>query len=173
MKTMEKTGLDHLMQPASVAIVGASSDPNRISGRAVRFLLEGNFGGDIYPVNPKRDEIQGLTAYRSLESLPKVPDVALLFVPAAATEGAVRDCIAKNVRAAIICSAGYAESGDDGQVLQDRIVQIAREGGLRLLGPNCLGIFNSVTGFFGTFTQSLDRDKPSPGPIGIVSQSGA
>lgn len=173
MSTTTRTGLDHLMQPASVAIVGASSDPNRISGRAVRYLLEGNFGGDIYPVNPKRDEIQGLKAYPSLYSLPKVPDVALLFVPAAATEGAVRDCIAKGVRAAIICSAGYAESGDEGQVLQDRIVKIAREGGLRLLGPNCLGIFNSATGFFGTFTQSLDRDKPSPGPVGIVSQSGA
>ncbi len=171
--TAPQNGLDYLMQPDSVAIVGASSDPNRISGRAVRYLLEGNYTGQIYPVNPKRDEIQGLKAYPTLADLPEVPDVALLFVPAAGTEQAVQDCVARGVRAAIVCSAGYAESGIEGQALQDRIVEIAKAGGLRLLGPNCLGIFNSATGFFGTFTQSLDRDKPGPGPVGIVSQSGA
>jgi len=168
-----QTGLDHLMSPDSVAIIGASSDPNRISGRAVRYLLEGDYTGRIYPVNPKRDEIQGLKAYPVLAELPEVPDVALLFVPAAGTEQAVRDCVAAGVKAAIVCSAGYAESGDEGRALQDRIVEVARAGGLRLLGPNCLGIFNSSVGFFGTFTQSLDRDKPAPGPVGIVSQSGA
>lgn len=168
-----QTGLDHLLRPGSVAILGASSDPNRISGRPLRYLIEGGFKGAIYPVNPKRAEVQGLKSYPTLADLPDVPDVALLFVPAAATEQAVRDCVAKGVKAAIICSAGYAESGDEGLAMQDRITAIAQAGGLRLLGPNCLGVFNSGIGFFGTFTQSLDRDKPEPGPIGIISQSGA
>jgi len=168
-----QTGLDHLLCPGSVAILGASGDPNRISGRPLRYLIEGGFKGAIYPVNPKRDEVQGVKSYATLADLPETPDVALLFVPAAATEQAVRDCVAKGVKAAIICSAGYAESGDEGLAMQDRIIAIARAGRLRLLGPNCLGVFNSGIGFFGTFTQSLDRDKPEPGPIGIVSQSGA
>lgn len=173
MTNQPQTGLDHLLRPKSVAILGASSDPNRISGRPLRYLIEGAFKGAIYPVNPKRAEVQGLKSYATLDDVPEVPDVTLVFLPASATEQAVRECVAKGVKAAIICSAGFAESGEDGLALQDRITAIARDGGLRLLGPNCLGVFNSGIGFFGTFTQSLDRDKPEPGPIGIISQSGA
>ena len=99
--------------------------------------------------------------------------MALLAVPAGLTEQAVRDCVAKGVKAAVIFSAGYAESGAEGQDIQARITEIARDGGLRLLGPNCLGVFNPQIGFFGTFTQSLDRELPPAGPLGIVSQSGA
>lgn len=167
------TGLDHLFRPRSIAILGASNDPNRISGRPLRYLLEGGFKGGIYPVNPNRETVQGVKAYASLADVPEVPDVALLAVPAALTEQAVAECIEKGVRAALIFSAGYAESGEDGLAVQDRIAAIARAGGLRLLGPNCLGMFNSQIGYFGTFTQSLDREIPSPGPVGIVSQSGA
>jgi acyl-CoA synthetase (NDP forming) len=105
--------------------------------------------------------------------VPETPDVALLAVPAGLTEQAVRECVARGVRAAVIFSAGYAESGGEGLAIQKRITDIARSGGLRLLGPNCLGVFNPQTGFFGTFTQSLDREMPHAGPLGIVSQSGA
>ncbi|MCY0096831.1 acetate--CoA ligase family protein [Hoeflea ulvae] len=167
------TDLDHLFRPRSIAILGASNDPNRISGRPLRYLLEGGFKGGLYPVNPNRETVQGVKAYASLADVPEVPDVALLAVPAALTEQAVVECIEKGVRAAVIFSAGYAESGDDGLLVQDRIAATAKAGGLRLLGPNCLGMFNSNIGYFGTFTQSLDREIPSPGPVGIVSQSGA
>lgn len=167
------SSLDHLFRPRSVAILGASDDPNRISGRPVRYLLEGGFKGEIYPVNPNRETVQGLKAYPTLAATPGVPDVALLAVPAHLTEQAVRDCVEKGVRAAVIFSAGYAESGDDGLAIQKNITDIARAGNLRLLGPNCLGVFNPQIGFFGTFTQSLDREMPSAGPLGIVSQSGA
>jgi acetate---CoA ligase (ADP-forming) len=170
---MPLSSLDHLFRPRSVAILGASDDANRISGRPVRYLLEGGFEGEIYPVNPNRETVQGLKAYPNLAATPGVPDVALLAVPAALTEQAVRDCVAKGVRAAVIFSAGYAESGDDGVLIQKNITEIARAGGLRLLGPNCLGVFNPQIGFFGTFTQSLDREMPSAGPLGIISQSGA
>jgi acyl-CoA synthetase (NDP forming) len=168
-----QTALDALFRPRSVAILGASDDPTRISGRPVRYLIEGGFKGAIYPVNPNRETVQGLKAYKALADVPETPDVALLAVPASLTEQAVRECVEKGVKGAVIFSAGYAESGDEGLAIQKRIADIARAGGLRLLGPNCLGIFNPQIGFFGTFTQSLDREMPGPGPLGIISQSGA
>ena len=174
MKNLTPSSLDHLFRPRSVAILGASDDPTRISGRPVRYLIEGGFAGPIYPVNPNRQTVQGLKAYPSLSDVPTVPDVALLAVPAGLTEAAVKECIAKGVRGAVIFSAGYAESGEEGLGIQQRIADMAREGNLRLLGPNCLGVFNPQIGFFGTFTQSLDRgEMPKPGPLGIISQSGA
>ena len=170
---LPSTSLDALFRPRSVAILGASDDPTRISGRPLRYLIEGGFKGEIWPVNPNRETVQGLKAYKSLAETPGVPDVALLAVPASLTEQAVRECVEKGVKGAVIFSAGYAESGDEGFAIQTRISDIARAGGLRLLGPNCLGVFNPQIGFYGTFTQSLDRDMPKPGPLGIVSQSGA
>lgn len=165
--------LDNLFRPRSVAIFGASDDATRISGRPLRYLLEGGFEGPIYPINPKRDTVQGVKSYSSLADVPEVPDVALVAVPASLTEQALRDCVAKGVTAAVIFSAGYAESGEEGRAIQQRLVDIAKAGGLRLLGPNCLGVFNPQIGFYGTFTQSLDKEMPSAGPLGIVSQSGA
>jgi acetate---CoA ligase (ADP-forming) len=173
MKHFMLSSLDTLFRPNSVAILGASDDPNRISGRPLRYLLEGGFKGEIYPVNPNRETVQGVKAYSSLAAVPEVPDIALLAVPSGLTEAAVRECVEKGVRAAVIFSAGYAESGEEGLAIQQRIADLARSGGLRLLGPNCLGIFNPQIGFFGTFTQSLDREMPKPGPLGIISQSGA
>lgn len=173
MKHPSSTGLDALFRPRSVAILGASDDPTRVSGRPLRYLKEGGFAGGLYPVNPNRETVQGVKAYASLADVPEVPDVALLAVPASMTEKAVADCVEKGVKAAVIFSAGYAESGDEGLAIQNRILQAARAGGMRLLGPNCLGVFNPNLGFFGTFTQSLDKEMPHGGSLGIVSQSGA
>ncbi len=168
-----RPSLDVLFRPAAVAILGASDNPDRISGRPLRYLREGGFAGAIYPVNPNRSMVQGLPSYPSVAALPTAPDVALLAVPAEATEQAVRDCVARGVKAAVIFSAGYAESDAGGTALQDRIAAIAAAGGMRLLGPNCLGACNARIGFFATFTQSFDRGVPGPGPVAIVSQSGA
>ena len=165
--------MDMLLRPRSVAIFGASDDPTRISGRPLRYLLEAGFVGPIYPINPNRTTVQGVAAFATLADVPETPDVALIAVPASLTEQAVRDCVDKGVSAAVIFSAGYAESGEDGLAVQQRVANIARAGGLRLLGPNCLGVFNPQIGFYGTFTQSLDKEMPSPGPLAIVSQSGA
>ena len=172
-RSTTSTDLDQMFRPRSIAILGASNDPNRISGRPLRYILEAGFKGAIYPVNPNRSEVQGVKAYARLSDVPTVPDIALLAVPAELTLQAVEECVAKGVRAAVIFSAGYAESGAAGVAVQARITDAAKAGGLRLLGPNCLGIFNSQIGFFGTFTQSLDREMPTPGPLGIISQSGA
>ncbi len=119
-QNQSSAGLDALFRPRSIAILGASDDPTRISGRPVRYLIEGGFAGPIYPVNPNRATVQGLTAYKALAEVPEVPDVALLAVPAGLTEQAVRECVAKGVKAAVIFSAGYAESGDEGLAIQSR-----------------------------------------------------
>jgi acyl-CoA synthetase (NDP forming) len=165
--------LSALLAPNSVALVGASDDVTRIGGRPLRYLRESGFKGAVYPVNPKRETVQGLTAYPSIAALPEAPDVAILAVPAAATVQAVRECAERNVKAAIVFSAGFAETDEAGRVLQDEMTAIARQSGMRLLGPNCLGVFNSTIGFYGTFSAMLDTGLVTPGPIGIVSQSGA
>lgn len=162
-----------LLAPRSVAIVGASDDVTRIGGRPLRYMRESRFEGRIYPVNPKRETVQGLRAYADLESLPEVPDTAILAVPAAATLAAVQACVAKGVPSAVIFSAGFAEIGEAGHEMQLRIAEVARAGGLRLLGPNCLGVMNPAIGWYGTFSVVLDGALLEPGPVGIVSQSGA
>jgi acetate---CoA ligase (ADP-forming) len=165
--------LSLLFSPNTVALVGASDDAARIGGRPLRYLKEAGFKGTVYPVNPKRNTVQGFKAYSSLSALPEIPDIAILAVPAAGTVQAVRECAERQVKAAIVFSAGFAETDDAGRLLQDEMAGIAREAGMRLLGPNCLGVFNSAIGYYGTFSAVLDSAFVKPGPVGVVSQSGA
>lgn len=165
--------LTPLFCPRSVAIVGASDDPTRISGRALRYLIDGGFQGEIFPVNPTRPAVQGLQAYASIAELQQVPDVAIIAVSSRLTGAAVRECAGKGVKAVVLFSAGYAETGDEGAGAQDEILTAARATGMRVLGPNCLGLFNSALGFYGTFSGTLEHGMPFPGPISVVSQSGA
>lgn len=162
-----------LISPNSVALVGASDNIARIGGRPLRYMRESGYKGTVLPVNPNRDCVQGLTCYPSITALPIVPDTAILAVPANATLQAVRDCAAKGVKSAIVFSAGFAETGDKGATAQNEIVGVARECGLRLLGPNCLGVMNPSIGYYGTFSVVLDNALLTPGTVGIVSQSGA
>ena len=164
---------DALFAPQSVALVGASDDASRIGGRPLRYLRDGGFKGRVLPVNPKRETVQGLQAYAAIADLPEVPDTAILALPASATLKAVEDCAARGVKSAVIFSAGFAETGTDGEALQARLTATAREAGMRLLGPNCLGVFNPALGYYGTFSVILDTALIAPGPVGIVSQSGA
>lgn len=165
--------LSPLLSPRSIALVGASDDPTRIGGRPLRYLRESGYAGAVYPVNPKRESVQGLKAYASIASLPQVPDVALLAVPAAATVAAVKACAERGVGSAIVFSAGFAEAGEAGRALQEEISAIARESRMRVLGPNCLGVFNAQAGYYGTFSAIFDAGFMQPGPLAIVSQSGA
>lgn len=168
-----RPNLDALLSPASVAVVGASDNALRIGGRPLRYMREAGFRGAVYPVNPSRETVQGLKSYPSVAALPEAPDVAILSLPAEATESAVRDCVARGVKAAIIFSAGFAETGPEGGAKQTRLTEIAKAGDMRLLGPNCLGVMNPKLGFCGTFSVILDSAPLAAGPIGIVSQSGA
>jgi acyl-CoA synthetase (NDP forming) len=165
-------GLAALFAPRSVAVVGASSDQRRFGGRPIQYMLEAGFEGPIYPVNPARDAIQGLKAYPSLEAIDGEIDCALLAVSAEATLSAVEACVAKGVKAAVLYGAGFSESGAEGQALQARMTAMAREGGLRLLGPNCMGLMNTRARFYGTFASALEEGAPPPGRIAVASQSG-
>ena len=160
-------------RPRSVAILGASDDPSRISGRALHYMKKAGYAGAIYPVNNRRDRVQDLPAFHSLADVPQAPDIALIALPARATLGAVRDCVARGVRAAVIYASGFAEAGAEGKALQDEIAAIAGLGGLRLFGPNCLGMFHSGSGFIGTFSSVFDDGLIKNGPVAIASQSGA
>ena len=167
------TSLTPLLDPRSVAVLGASADATRIGGRPIAYMLRQGFAGRILPVNPRRDEVQGLRAYPSVADLPEVPDVAVVAVPAEIAVQAVADLAAAGVKGAIVLTAGFAEVDEAGAMAQAQMVATARAAGMRLLGPNCLGLFNARTGFYPTFTASLETGFPSPGRIGIASQSGA
>jgi acyl-CoA synthetase (NDP forming) len=165
--------LTPLLAPRSIAVLGASGDPTRIGGRPIAYMLEQGFQGEIYPVNPNRPEVQGLKAYPSVADLPAPPDVAIVAVPAALAVQAVADLAARGTKGAVMFTAGFAEVDDAGAAMQDEMVAIAKAGGMRLLGPNCLGVFDGRTHYYATFTASLDSGFPIPGRIGIASQSGA
>ena len=162
-----------MLAPRSVAIIGASADPARIGGRPIAYMQARGFKGPIYPVNPNRSEIQGLTAYPDVASLPSTPDVAIVAVPAPQVQPALEALGKRGVKAAIIFSAAFAETGAGGAALQDSLLATARAHGMRLLGPNSLGLFNDRIGFYATFSASMETGYPPPGRIGIVSQSGA
>ena len=166
-------GLTPLLAPRSIAILGASNDPARIGGRPIAYMKAQNFQGAIYPVNPNRAEVQGLRAYPSVADLPETPDVAIVAVPAALAVQAAEDLGKRGTKAALVFTAGFAEVDAEGQAAQDRMVAAARAHGMRILGPNCLGVFDGRTGYYATFSSSFDSGWPVPGRIGIASQSGA
>ena len=167
------SGLARLLAPRSVAVVGASNDPTRIGGRPIAYMHHQGYKGTILPVNPNRAEVQGLRAFPSVAALPEVPDIAIVAVPAAAAVQAVEELAARGTAAAIVFSAGFAEMDAAGAVAQQRMLAAARAHGMRLLGPNSLGLFNTRNGFYATFSASFETGWPIPGRIGIASQSGA
>ncbi len=166
--------LHPFFQPRSLAIVGASSDPERIGGRPLRFLIEAGFAGELYPVNTAgHAELMGRRAYRSVRELPQGIDHAIVAVPFAAVEQAVADCAHQGVRAVQVFTAGFAEAGVEGARVQQRLTRIARKAGMRLIGTNALGLINPRLGLFATFSTLLNGIRPGAGAIGLATQSGA
>ena len=164
--------LDALFRPRSVAIIGASSDANRIGGRPIAFSKRA-FKGAIVPINPNRREILGLPAYPSIMDAPGQIDQAIIAVPAKAAMQAADECIAKGVKAAVMFSSGFAETGAEGRAMQEDLARRCAAGGMKLLGPNSLGTFNVHAGLYSTFSSYFDPLWPRTGPVSIVSQSGA
>ncbi len=165
-------GLAPFFTASSIAVVGASDDVTKIGGRPVHMLIKHGYAGAVYPINPKGGVIQGLPAYASVRDTPSAPELAILAVPAAATPAALRDCAARGTKAAIVLSAGFTEAGAAGTALQAELVAIAREHGMRVLGPNCLGAVNVADRLIGSFSIALEEHMPPVGHAGIVSQSG-
>jgi acetate---CoA ligase (ADP-forming) len=164
---------DDYFAPRSIAIVGASDDPQRIGGRPLAHMLNQRFEGAVYAVNARREKVQGLRCYSSLLDIEGDLDFVLVAVPAKDVDEVIQQAIAKKAKTALILSAGFAETGQEGAAMQARIASAARLSGLRVIGPNCLGLFNSAKRFFPTFTSTIDRATPKPGGIAVASQSGA
>lgn len=162
-----------ILRPETVAVIGASDTPSRIGGRPIHSMKTMGFGGRILPVNPRRETVQGLAAWPSIRDVPEPVDCALIAVPAAIAVDAIRDCAECGVKSAVVFTSGFAEQGADGDRAQRAVAQIARDSGMRIVGPNCLGVFTLDDAWFGTFTNAPAMIDRPPGPAGIVSQSGA
>lgn len=161
------------LDPACVAVIGASDDPIRIGGRPIAYMKAQGYRGRILPVNPARAQVQGLPAFASVEALPEAPEVAIVAVAAAQTPAVVEALARRGTGAAIVFSAGFAEAGPEGAALEAAMLASARAHSMRLLGPNTLGMLNPRTGFYGTFVSAVDMGFPTPGGVAIASQSGA
>lgn len=165
--------LHSLFFPESVALIGASSDPERIGGRVLRFMLEGGYQGAIYPINKSEALVQGLKAYKNITDVPGQIDQAIIIIPAAGVETALREAVSKGIKSVQILTAGFAEIDEAGKVQQQKLVDICRENGVRMLGPNSLGLLNLSNKFSATFSTALNGLRPVKGDIALATQSGA
>ena len=162
--------ISRLLKPRSVAVIGASADPSRTTGRPVHYLLKHGFTGEIWPVNPRVTTIEGLPCYPDIASLPRVPDVGMVLLGSDRVLQAVRDLAALGTAAAIVLASGYSEAGDEGVKRQAELMQAA--GNMRLLGPNTMGLVNLTDNIPLSPSGALVMDKFAKGPIALVSQSG-
>lgn len=165
-------GMDLFFNAISIAVIGASNEFTKIGGRPIHLLRKYGYSGDVYPINPKGGDIQGLQAYTSLADTPTSPELAVVAVPAELALQAVRDCAKRGVKVVVVLSSGFAEAGASGLAMQAEMTQVARLHGMRLLGPNCLGSLGVSRKVIGSFSVALEDHMPKPGGIGIVSQSG-
>ena len=161
-----------LFAPRSIALVGASADPNKNAGRPQRFLSQHGYVGSVYPVNPFRDEVQGTAAYKSLSEIPEPVDHAFIMTPADTIADLIVECAESGVQVASIYSDGFAESGDTGERLQQRIVNLAVQHGIRILGPNSMGVINTANGMALSVNAVLEMPDLTTGRTGVISQSG-
>lgn len=170
---MDTTLAQALFAPRGVALIGASADPTKNNARPQRLLQREGFAGRIVPVNPGRAEIMGLPAVADIRDAPGPIDHAFIMLPASAVPAAIEGCCAIGVKVATIFSAGFAEAGEEGAAMQRRIVETARAGGLRLLGPNCLGLISVPDKLALTTNMAIEAEPLKPGWLGMISQSGS
>ncbi|WP_341250171.1 GNAT family N-acetyltransferase [Euzebya pacifica] len=165
-----RKALEAVFSPAAVAVIGASRDPGSIGGVVLSSLLHGGYSGPVYPVNPHTPHVQSVAAYPTLEACPTVPDTVFVCVPAPLVESVVDQAGELGVRAAVLIGTGFSESGDQGAAMEAEVLRIARRHGIRLIGPNCMGVLNAAEDIRlnGTFAPSL----PPAGRVGVSSQSG-
>lgn len=161
--------LDSIFAPKTVAVVGATERLASV-GRAVQWsLVSSPFGGTVYPVSEKRASVLGIKAYRRIAEIPEPIDLAVIVTPAASVPGVITECVESDVGGAIVISAGFKEHGEQGRGLEREILERMKGSHLRLIGPNCLGVMNPLTGLNATFAPHIAR----PGNVGFISQSGA
>ena len=164
---------DDLFSPASIAIIGASMDENKIGNVILRNLISSGFSGKVYPVNPSYSEIMDLKCYPSVKDIGDPTSIAVIVLPAHVVPQTVEDCISAGVKFLIIISGGFAETGLEGKKLSDRILSLIRNSGTRLIGPNTVGLYLPYSNINTTRTSYSRVSFPPPGNIGFISQSGA
>jgi len=165
----DRQPLGALFAPKTVAVVGATDRPGSVGRTLLWNLISSPFGGTVFPVNPKRQSVLGIRAYRQLQDVPAAIDLVLMATPAATIPNVIADAVAVGAKGAAVLSAGFKETGPEGAALETQIQAHLRSSSLRLLGPNCMGIMNPRTGLNATFASRLAR----PGHVGFISQSGA
>jgi acetyl coenzyme A synthetase (ADP forming)-like protein len=163
--------MQQFLAPRSVAVIGASRERGTIGGEIFHNLLSTGFNGPVYPVNPRAEVVQSVPAYPSLTDVPGEVDVAVIVVPADTVLPVAQDCADKGVKGLVVISAGFAETGEDGAKRQRELVAICRRSGMRLIGPNCMGILNTAPDVM--LNATFGPEFPPPGRVGFLSQSGA
>jgi len=161
--------LDTFFRPQSVAVVGASREPEKLGYSVLANIQEGGYEGHLYPVNPKADEILGLKAYPSVLKIPGPVDLAVIVIPYRFVPAVLEECGQKGVSAVVVISAGFREAGREGLEREQELIETARKYDLRLIGPNCLGVIDTATPLNATFAAGM----PPAGPMAFMSQSGA
>lgn len=161
--------LDFLFNPRSIAVIGASGNKKKLGYLVLNNIIKFGYKGKIYPVNPKRAQIKGLECYKSVLNINRSVDLAVVILPSIIVPAAVEECGKKGVRGVIIISAGFKETGLEGEQLENRIKSLAKEYGMRILGPNCLGVINTASHLNASFAESM----PKKWDISVFSQSGA
>jgi acetyltransferase len=167
-----KPVIERMFYPRSVAVVGASNDADKFTGRVLKHLLKSQFNGAIFPVNPNRTEVQGVRAYPNLRDIQEPVDVAVMMVPNSRLFDALEDCRAKDVGAVLVLNSGFAEAGEDGKRLQEKLRAFARDSGIRICGPNCNGYVNVLDQLIVGTSGAFDRSEFVPGDIAFLVQSG-
>lgn len=162
--------LEALFNPSSVAIIGASRDERKSGGRFFQSLMRNGFKGSYYAVNPQETEVMGQKAYASVLDIPGEVDLVVITIPAAAMPRVMADCAKKQVKAAVIFSAGFREAGAEGRDLEKKVLEAARPGGVRIIGPNCMGVYNPGHGL-NTIVSHIDLPRES-GHVSFIGQSG-
>jgi acetyltransferase len=165
----ERPSLDAFFCPKNVAVIGATETPNSVGRTVLWNLIQNPFGGTVFPVNPKRPNVLGIKAYPSVKDLPEKLDLAVIVTPAPTVPGIIGQCVDSGVKAAIVISAGFKELGAPGAELERQVMEQARRGKMRIIGPNCLGVMSPVSGLNATFAGAMAR----PGNVAFISQSGA
>ncbi len=161
--------LDKIFSPKSIAIIGASEKPKSVGEAIIQNLIDGDSGVNLYPVNPNYVEIKGLKAFKSLSDIQNDIDLAVIATPIATVPDIAKECVEKGVGGAIVISAGGKETGDEGRKIEEKILKIAYDGGLRIIGPNCLGVLLPRK----KINASFAADMPNNGNLAFISQSGA
>lgn len=165
----EPHALHPIFAPKSVAVIGATEKVGSVGRTLIWNLISNPFGGTVFPVNPKRANILGIKAYPTIADVPDQVDLAVIVTPAYTVPDVISECVAAGVKGAIVISAGFKETGPAGVELEHRVLAAARQGNMRVIGPNCLGVMNTRTGLNATFAHAMAR----PGNVAFISQSGA